>query len=327
MRKTIVTLVALCAAMTANATILRVSNVNGSTAPYSTIKAAHDAASEGDTIMVEGSENEYEKTVIEKRLVLIGPGFWLNNNGIVEEAAPSAKVQFVVQKEAPGTVIKGFSTSNRINAAFRINADNCVVTRCYITSSSYYGVQFGRENSNDPIPSGAVVHQNFFKNCNVSGWQIIMTNVQITNNIFAHYDMTVYDIQDISNSQIAYNTMICTDDESMWRNFATVNTSTIEHNILWHPEVWYSNIGIADDNEKSGNYIQNIISPDAVNTDKDVKAAEQALPEGDYGAFAGDSPYVISGIPSAPVIEDLVVPTTVEAGSKMKVTIKVGIQK
>lgn len=327
MRKTIVTLVALCAAMTANATILRVSNVNGSTAPYSTIKAAHDAASEGDTIMVEGSENEYEKTVIEKRLILIGPGFWLNNNGIVEEAAPSAKVQFVVQKEAPGTVIKGFSTSNRINAAFRINADNCVVTRCYITSSSYYGVQFGRENSNDPIPSGAVVHQNFFKNCNVSGWQIIMTNVQITNNIFAHYDMTVYDIQNISNSLIAYNTMICTDDESMWRNFATVNTSTIEHNILWHPEVWYSNIGIADDNEKSGNYIQNIISPDAVNTDKDVKAAEQALPEGDYGAFAGDSPYVISGIPSAPVIEDLVVPTTVEAGSKMKVTIKVGIQK
>ena len=58
-----------------------------------------------------------------------------------------------------------------------------------------------------------------------------------------------------------------------------------------------------------------------------MKAAEQALPEGDYGAFAGDSPYVISGIPSAPVIEDLVVPTTVEAGSKMKVTIKVGIQK
>lgn len=49
MRKTILTLVAICAATTAYATVLRVSNVSGSTAPYSTIQAAHDAASAGDT--------------------------------------------------------------------------------------------------------------------------------------------------------------------------------------------------------------------------------------------------------------------------------------
>ena len=78
MRKIIVAMVALCAAMTANATILRVSNVNGSTAPYSTIQAAHDAASAGDTIMVDGSNTVYEETEISKKLVLVGPGFWIN---------------------------------------------------------------------------------------------------------------------------------------------------------------------------------------------------------------------------------------------------------
>ena len=46
-----------------------------------------------------------------------------------------------------------------------------------------------------------------------------------------------------------------------------------------------------------------------------------------YGAFAGDSPYVLAGVPSGPVIQDLVVPTTVEMGSKMNVTIKIGMQK
>lgn len=327
MRKTIVTLVAVCAVMTADATILRVSNVNGSTAPYQTILAAHDAAREGDTIMVDGSDIEYELTEITKRLVLIGPGYWINENGIVDEAAPSAKVQFTVKKGAAGTVIEGFSTNNRINAAFRINADNCVVRRCYITSSSYYGVQFGRDDTDDPAPSGAVVQQNYFKNCNVSGWQITMTNVLISNNIFAHEDMTAYDIANISSSQIEYNTMFCTDENSSWKNFASVHTSTIEHNILWNPDVWYSAISILDDNEKSDNYTGNIISPAEVNTDKDVKTAETTMSEGKYGAFAGDSPYVLSGIPAAPVIEDLVVPTSVEAGSKMKVTIKVGIQK
>ena len=108
MRKTIVTLVALCAAMTANATILRVSNVNGSTAPYSTIKAAHDAASEGDTIMVDGSETRYGLTEISKRVVLIGPGFWINDNGLVQESAPAAIAEFLIHAGAAGTVIEGF---------------------------------------------------------------------------------------------------------------------------------------------------------------------------------------------------------------------------
>ena len=82
MRKTIVTLVALCAAMAVHATVLRVSNVSGSTAPYSTVQAALDAAQEGDTIMLDASGTDYGKITITKRIALIGPGFWLQNNGI-----------------------------------------------------------------------------------------------------------------------------------------------------------------------------------------------------------------------------------------------------
>ena len=327
MKKKFLTLVAICAVMTANATVLRVSNVNGSTAPYSTIKAAHDAANAGDTIMVDGSETEYELTEISKRLVLIGPGFWINENGLVQEAIPAAKTRFLVKYAAAGTVIKGFCLYSHINYAIRINADNCVVSRCNLSSSSYYGVEFGRDDNETPIPTGAVIHQNYFRNCNIRAVNIMMTNVQITNNIFAHSDQSVDDIRDISNSYIAYNTMICTDEKSMWKNFNTVHSSSIENNIIWNKSVRYSNIGIEDDNEWGDNLVKNIISPENVTTDKDVQTAELAVSEGKYGAFAGDSPYVISGMPAAPVIEDLVVPTTVEAGSKMNVTIKIGIQK
>lgn len=60
MKKTIVTLVALCAAMSADATVLRVSNISGSTAPYATIQDAMGAAAEGDTIMLDASAKAYE---------------------------------------------------------------------------------------------------------------------------------------------------------------------------------------------------------------------------------------------------------------------------
>lgn len=59
MKRLAVLLFAVAAVVCANAKILRVSNVNGSTAPYSSIKDAHDAAENGDTIVIDGSSANY----------------------------------------------------------------------------------------------------------------------------------------------------------------------------------------------------------------------------------------------------------------------------
>ena len=341
MRKTIVTLVALCAAMTANATILRVSNVNGSTAPYSTIQAAHDAASAGDTIMVDGSNTVYEQTEISKKLVFVGPGFWINENGMVQESVPSATVSFVVHKEAAGTVIEGFRLYYYINYAISIRADNCVVRRCYLKNGSGVGIQFSRDDDKDPNPTGAVIHQNFFDDCGIGIYRLeyetSMTNLQITNNIFVHNDGSHNDISSISNSYIAYNTMV--GGANYYQGFAFVNASTIEHNIIRlikteehyknfrNEIIRYGNMYDVDDNEWSDN-VEKLSAKVEYNTDKDIPNIEWIKEySSNYGAFAGDSPYILSGIPAAPMIEDLVVPTSVEAGSKLNVTIKLGIQR
>ena len=340
MRKTIVTLVAFCAAMTANATILRVSNVNGSSAPYSSIQDAHDAASAGDTIMVDGSNTRDGLTEVSKKLVFIGPGFWINENGLVQESAPSAIAEFLIKASAAGTVIEGFTFKYEMTQLLTINADNCVVRRCYFWNhGGYVAIGFSRDKVDDtysgPNPTGGVIHQNFFADCGiVSGFlkdeegdlNGMMTNVQITNNIFLKNDGTEYDICNFSNCYIAYNTMI---GSGTWKNFRTVHASTIEHNIVKEAKSSYSNIHIADNNEWADNIEVGVADREIeYQTDKDVFDLELIKSYRDnYGAFAGDSPYVLSGIPAAPVIEDLVVPTTVEAGSKMNVTIKVGIQK
>lgn len=339
MRKTIVTLVAVCAVMTANATILRVSNVNGSTAPYSTIQAAHDAASAGDTIMVDGSDTEYDNAVISKRVVLIGPGYWINENGLVQEAAPLAKAELEIRSTAAGTVVEGLSFIKKINWGIKINADNCVVRRCYFYhGASNRAIAFGRDESTDEYrdPKGAVIHQNFFYNCKIetTNTKESMTNIQITNNIFVN-DIAEYNINYIVASYIAYNTMLSSISYACGSTaFRNVYASTIEHNIIRLTKnlddqyvKWSCSTVSDDNNEWNDNYE---IKPFDINykTDKDIRDLGSLNNQsGIYGAFAGDSPYVLSGIPAAPVIEDLIVPTTVVAGSKMNVTIKLGIQK
>ncbi len=59
MKKTLTLMVAMCMTVAANAKILRISNLEGNSAPYSSISEALNAATNGDTIMVDGSNNSY----------------------------------------------------------------------------------------------------------------------------------------------------------------------------------------------------------------------------------------------------------------------------
>ncbi|MBO4314699.1 MAG: hypothetical protein J5867_01855, partial [Prevotella sp.] len=88
MKKIMLILAVACMTTAANARILRVSNVSGSSAPYASIEAAHDAANSGDTIMVDPSSTRYTEMAstnidLTKRLVIIGPGYWLVKDGII----------------------------------------------------------------------------------------------------------------------------------------------------------------------------------------------------------------------------------------------------
>ncbi len=59
----------------------RVNNNPGADPDYATLQAANDAASNGDTIYVEGSPTNYDGADISKKLVIIGPGYFLTDNG------------------------------------------------------------------------------------------------------------------------------------------------------------------------------------------------------------------------------------------------------
>lgn len=301
MKKVMLILAAACMTVAANAKILRVSNVSGSSAPYSSIDAAHDAAKAGDTIMVDASSarygGNYARYDITKKLVIIGPGYWLVENDAIAEGSSSAYIA-TLNLKTEGIVVKGMEIGvlnvsgakaviNRChigNISFSSGADNGVVSQCYITDT----------------PSGA-------------------NYIQMTNNIFT--STTNYTLlSGFNNSYIAYNTFR---NKNVQLTSSVTNT-TFEHNL------WKEIKNSSTTNSINNNYSTDIINTQATNDfiDKDYYALE--IPEdvvSKYGAFAGDSPYVLAGVPSGPVIQDLVVPTTVEMGSKLNVTVKIGMIK
>ena len=63
-----------------NAAIWRVNNIAGVNADFTTIQAAHNAANAGDTIYLEPSAGNYGNLTATKRLVIIGPGYFLAEN-------------------------------------------------------------------------------------------------------------------------------------------------------------------------------------------------------------------------------------------------------
>jgi len=312
MKKITLIMAAIFMTVAAGAKILRVSNVSGSSAPYSTIKAAHDAAAVGDTIIVDGSAINYGDVTLSKKVVLIGPGYWLVANGIMEEGAMAAEIERL-QITAAETVVKGMCINNDLVID---NADKVIVTRCYI--NRYFTLD---------VSNNCVIHQNYIAMYGVRNGSYMQASkfAQITNNIIRGADIGG-DITGLDNSYIANNSFI-NGHKFSEPTFSYLSNCTIENNILFDNEGLSMNgctfknnfLYSTKDYYSLGSYSQY--------TDAQCKADELKFSQGKYGAFSGDDPYVISGIAPGPVIQDITVPTTVEKGSKMNVTIKVGIQK
>ena len=325
--KKLLILSAVCMAMTAQATVLRVSNVTNSGAPYTTIPAAIDAAVNGDTIMVDGSPVAYNEQTgttgslnINVRVVLMGPGYLLTQNGVQSNGDLAAEISRAIKisEGGAGTIIQGLNLSSA--SALDIQVPNVVITRCKVDCDLY--IATGATN--------CVLHQNLFTGFvgRTSYNNYTAYNAQVTNNIFTRENNSSYGIlRGFNESTIAYNTFTkkMTSSTSNAAQLFQMSGCTIEHNVFFGSELALDNNTVLD------NYWGDGDSPyQELTTDLEMKNAdlgEQKDAMAGKGAFNGDDPYVISGIPAGPVIQDITVPATVEQGGTLNVTIKLGIQK
>ena len=322
--KKLLILSAMCMAMTAQATVLRVSNVPNSGAPYTTIPAALEAAVAGDTIMVDGSPDKYADTdattsrlTISMPIVLMGPGYLLTQNNVQSNGDQTVNINtyVTISSEAAGTIIQGI---NFTGGSIDVQAPNVVITRCKIDAVLYIATD----------ATNFVLHQNLIsKDVGRSNYNnYIAYNAQVTNNIITTGNGSSSGIvAGFNESTIAYNTFTKGAYNSAVPLYK-LSGCTIEHNIFFGGEKAY------DGNTVVNNYWGAADSSPYENctTDLEVKNADldnQVNAMEGKGAFEGDDPYVISGIPAGPVIQDITVPSTVEQGGTLNVTIKLGIQK
>lgn len=311
MKRLAIMLCVAASVVCANAKILRVCNISGSSAPYSTIAQAHDVAADGDTIFIEGSPNGYDVYAgipITKRLVLIGPGYMLLENGIMEDGADAAslgKINIQVQ----GVHVYGL-TLGTVN----IEASDVVVSRC-ITGDIWLNKK-----------SRCIIHQNHIMGglygTNKGSFDGAAAYASITNNIFDNNTIPNYaNFRRFISSTIKYNTWINNLGAPNHFIFSDLDECTVENNIL--PKAFVS----TESNHGENNYVFDETPFTNKKTEVDIKNTELSFSQGKYGAFSGDDPYVISGIPAGAIIQDVTIPASVEQDKNLKVTVKLGIQQ
>ncbi|MBQ9641006.1 MAG: hypothetical protein IJV06_05555 [Bacteroidaceae bacterium] len=326
MRKTFTLLAAMCMTISANSKILRVSNLEGSSAPYPTIGEAMGAAADGDTIMVDGSNLSYgslkgDDDAIKKRVVIMGPGYWLTENEKTDIGAASAIIDdaeiYADEVQICGMYIDGKLT---------IDANKVVVNRCRIQQGIKVTIHHENIIIHQNAISGGITGDRWNNSNGIFPPVVAIDNVQITNNIFMDDPSGSGRTGAVSNfneSVIANNTWT----ESLYGGYCVsgVENSTIKNNIM------YRNMC---DNRCDGSTSTNNIGLDydvqalqSITTDLDVQNNEILKTNNSIGAFAGDDPYVISGIPTGTVIEDLVIPASVREGEKLNITIKLGVSR
>ena len=331
MNKTLLLVVSLVLLVCLNATakIWRVNNIVGITADFATLQAAHDGATAGDTLHLEGSPNVYGSLTFTKKLIVIGPGYYLDENPNTQAYTQSAKVStFDFRPGSGGSIVMGIDFQNNSIAVY---TSDIVIRRNRFCSSSgnnidyyigtislYYNLNIG---TNSPV-NNVIISENFGVRVDVNyastgvlisnnyiGWngyggdnttsQCLVFNanavVIVQNNIFRRGRITAY------NSNFSNNIMVAGSFEG---------TGNLVSNNLANAEQF----GTTNGNQ--GNIVMaNVfigagtgISPDG---QWKLKAGSPAIGAGygstaqnpvDVGIYGGATAYKLSGQPPVPAI-------------------------
>ena len=305
--------------------LIRVNNDPAADADYTTLQAANDNANDGDTVYIEGSTTSYEGADISRKLTIIGPGYWLNENDSTQanglEVIFNGNINF-------NTGSAGSSISGITGFYIYLDANNITVSRCNL---SYISLNSGSDVEN------ILISQNYL-NYIMSYGKI--SNSVISNNIINHqiYAGTPSGALQISNNIITaqgtapypinvYSSTITNNITCYSSGQIAVNTgNTITNNILAAPGT--------DANGNKYNIVMANVFVDysgSLNYSDDgkwkLKAGSPAIGAGvggvDCGVFGGVAPYVLSGMPALPHIYEVTIPATASSDQGLSCTLKV----
>lgn len=293
------------------ATILRVNNqlaTNATQKVFNSLLEAHNFSTGGDTIMVEGSPTRYANVILTKKLVIIGTGYFLNENpGNSGNTIPSRVSDIRFNAGSEGSVVQGLFFADNYNPV--INTSSIVITRCLLSTAI---------NFTFSATTNIVITQNFFQGAAVTGLQssTLLANIvfsqnivngtfnpgsdtnkgfsAVNNNVFRGTGTNAINVRtdNFRNNIIATSaTSITVISNNISNNLTLANQLTGNNNQLYDPNQLFVGAG----NSTDGQY--------AIKVDSPYKTA--GFQGVEPGVFGGNSPYVLSGLPPFPVILNL----------------------
>ena len=313
--------------------------VGGLVPDFQTLQEANDSSEvmDEDMILVHGGLLSYGDLTLTKNLKIYGPGYFLDENPQTQMNLQSAKTgRIIFNSGSEGAIISGLEIQGSSNRGISINVNNITITRNYIHvantgSSSDYVVE-----SDDDLTNISIT-QNFIQNTASSGNSSIDTieigdnnsSILISNNFISSSAPTakVINCPNVSSSSILNNVLL---GGVEGKGITFINNVLRSGDFAVNGVVQY-NICNADQLPDDGTNKLNIDietvfvggdSPDGQWQVSEVGPAKGMGFNGqDIGMFGGDSPYVLSGIPTIPSVYELGVsgPTN---GSILSVTIK-----
>ncbi len=308
MKKISLVLLILLVIFTSNmsANVLRVNNVSGTGAAFSTLQNAHDNANAGDTLMIEPG-SPYGQLVVTKRLVILGPGYFLGENSETQGIMATVQVDSMTfNAGAEQTLVSGLHFVDRIF----INTNNITLSQNLmkqnLANSNYYFINIADNLSQITIKKNYINNTipNYENNIIIGDG----STVTIRNNFIfgSTYSSNRCIKSHVNGTVILINNVI--------RGALELYSATVKNNI-WFMDYLYGTFpagggfnNITENGELTSGTDQTVADMTTVyigegSTDGQYQLVETTSPaigagEGgiDCGMFGGPDPYILSGI-------------------------------
>jgi len=312
----------------------RVNNAPNADADFLELQAANDDfnVSAGDTVYMEGSTTKYNMTNLDKKLTIIGPGYFLGQNDSTQASKLSAQISHIYcNSGSEATVIMGMHLNYGTGSGVIVYANDVIikrnrvteiikvgqsVTSCFIYQNYIEGRVYVSDNSN------ATIYNNVAENIEISS----NSSALVYNNVFFN-DNSAY-TNTIHNSTFQSNIIIAADisDDATYNNDirnnlfgraaseAPVNGNQYSIDMSTVFVDFDGSQGYSDDEKWD------------LRDDPSNPAYDSGYNGDDCGAYFGNSPYVLSGMPPFPHIFDVDMPASVSKSSGLEVNVKIKSQ-
>lgn len=279
-------------------------NPGNSGANFTNLQSAHSTASNGDSIYINGTGLSYGKLILTKRLIVVGPGYFLGENPFLQANISSAKVDTIIfNSGSEGSLICGLAVlriivvnTNNVtimrNLFGRIeikdNKHNITIIQNFSLYVGYSSIYFGSQCSNISILNNFILNGIEGATTNLS----LASSIHLVNNIMDVF-YSAYVISNTYNSNIWNNIAI--------RGFIYGSNNSILNNIGNSTQ-----FGTSNGNQSNVDMSTVFVNSGSEDGKYKLKPGSPAIGAGvnveDVGMFGGVNPYVLSGIPPIPSI-------------------------